>query len=126
MEQKPSILVHIEFFQAKDCPYCPTVRKMLLDELFNSELGKYLLIEEIDINTSVGRERSKKYKLKGVPSLAFNGKLKFAGIPHPVLLKNEVKRLVKGETPKPKRSKQKFLKPADLTKNDERELPFYT
>jgi len=126
MEQKPSIIVHIEFFQAKECPYCPTVRKILLDELFNSELGKFLLIEEIDINTPIGRERSKKYQLKGVPSLAINGKLKFAGIPHPVLLKNEVKRLVTGETPKPKRPKQKFFKPSELPKNDEGELPFYT
>ena len=126
MDQKPSILVHIEFFQAKDCPYCPTVRKMLLEELFKSELGKFLLIEEIDVNTAVGRERSKRYKLKGVPSLAFNGKLKFAGIPHPVLLKNEVKRLIKGETPKPKDPKQKLFKPSELHKKDEGELPFYT
>ncbi|NVM28834.1 MAG: thioredoxin family protein [Candidatus Helarchaeota archaeon] len=126
MEQKSGTLVHIEFFQAKDCPYCPTVRKMLLD-LLESDLKNYVIIEEIDITSPIGQQRAKKYKLKGVPSIAMNGKFKFAGVPHPMLFYNEIKRLIKGEKrPKPKLPASEYVKGSDLPKKDEGDLPFYT
>ncbi|MHA1267065.1 MAG: thioredoxin family protein [Candidatus Helarchaeota archaeon] len=125
---EPELLVHIEFFKARDCPYCPTVKKMLL-ELLESDLGKYLIIEEIDIHTSIGRERMKPYKLKGVPSIAMNGTLKFAGIPHPILFRNEVRRLIKKTQPKKAdsaSSKPSFTKHSNFSKRDNGEISFYT
>ncbi|NVM53750.1 MAG: thioredoxin family protein [Candidatus Helarchaeota archaeon] len=126
MERKSHNLVQIEFFQAKDCPYCPTVRKMLL-ELIDSELGKHVIIAEIDINSPIGRELAKHYQLKGVPSIAMNGKLKFAGVPHPLLFLNEIKRLLKdNKRPKPKLQNHDYIKRSELPKKDDTELSFYT
>lgn len=127
--QQPELLVHIEFFYAKDCPYCPSVKKMLL-ELLESDTGKYVIIEEIDINSQIGKDRLKNYNLKGVPSLAINGTLKFAGVPHPILFLNEVKRQIEKQQQSQKSQstipQPPFLRPSEVPKNDESELSFYT
>ncbi len=125
MEIEPIEFVHIEFFYAEECPYCPTVRKMI-DELINSKLGLQVIVEEIDINSPAGQERVKLYKkLKGVPAVAIDGTLKFMGVPHPTLLFNEVKKIAhKNKTPK--RAKPKYTPPSKIPRKSDDELSFYT
>ncbi|MFX1297909.1 MAG: thioredoxin family protein [Promethearchaeota archaeon] len=125
MKQDSEGFIHIEFFSAKHCPHCPIVRKML-KELIESELGMHVIIEEIDIHSSIGQERVKFYKnAKGVPAIAIDGKMKFIGVPPPILLFNEVKRLVKGQH-KPNPSKPNHIKPPQFPKKSDDELSFYT
>ncbi|MDD1778449.1 MAG: thioredoxin family protein [Candidatus Helarchaeota archaeon] len=116
--KKPSEpLIHIEFFWSPSCPYCPNVQEML-EDLINSELGKYLIIEMIDVDSPVGQTRAKSYALKGVPSLAINGHLKFIGVPHPSLLNLEIRKLVNK-----REEKSRALEPVQPPQIDPSPLP---
>lgn len=120
------LLVHIEFFQSNDSPYCETVRKMLLD-ILASDIGKNLLIEEVDINSEAGKTKAKSYQLKNVPSIAINGRMKFIGVPHPVLLFNEVKRIIREEQPKkPGPPKTQYVGSPKFPKKKDDEFSLYT
>ncbi|MHA1131401.1 MAG: thioredoxin family protein [Candidatus Helarchaeota archaeon] len=123
-EIEPAEFVHIEFFYGEDCPYCPTVRKML-DELIKSELGSHVIIEAININSPAGTSRVRFYsKLKGVPAIAIDGILKFMGVPHPTKLFNEVKKLtIQNKESEP--AKFKFHSPSKFSKKGDN-LTFYT
>lgn len=102
MNEKTAPLIHIEFFWSTSCPYCPSVQDMLEDLIIDTELGPYVIIEMIDVDSPVGQARAIFYRIKGVPALAINGHLKFIGVPQPILISNEVRKLInKIEQPRP-------------------------
>jgi len=127
MKKIPEPLIHIEFFWSPSCPYCPNVQDML-EDLIDTDLGPYIIIEMIDVDTPVGQARAKSYNVKGVPSLAIDGNLKFIGVPHPTLLSNEIRKLVnKPEKPKllaPVPSEQ--IEPSPLPEKQDHEFSLYT
>ena len=126
MEIKAEGFIHIEFFYSNQCPYCPTVRKILKD-LIKSKLGLYVIVEEINVNSIAGTQRMQNYeKIRGVPAIAIEGQLKFMGIPHPSSLYSEVKNLIK-QNIKPKSPRpEKFIKPPELPKKSDDEFSLYT
>jgi thioredoxin 1 len=128
MEPECKTVICIEFIYAEECPYCPTVKQMLLDLLESEAVNDFIIIEEIDINSAIGKERAFKYKLKGVPAIALNGKLKFQGVPHPTLLLGEVKRLIReSQNPKPlKPQKSQPIIPPDVSDKSDNDMFFYT
>jgi len=93
METESKPLINIEFFYSKECLYYPHVLETL-QELIESDLGFYLIIEVIDVNSPAGKKHAKHYELKAVPSIAIEGNLKFMGVPHPTLLSNEIRKLL--------------------------------
>jgi len=128
MEPESQIIICIEFIYSEECPYCPLVKNMLLELLDSKIVGDHLIIEEIDINSSIGKERALKYNLKGVPAIALNGKLKFQGVPSPTLLFGEVNKLVSGSKSlkPPVQQKSHCLNPPDISKKSDTDLSFYT
>jgi predicted DsbA family dithiol-disulfide isomerase len=128
--KKPSeSLIHIEFFWSPSCPYCPNVQEML-EDLINTDLGHYIIVEMIDVESPVGQARAQSYKLKGVPSIAIDGHLKFIGVPHPSLLSNEIRKLVNKQekptqiAPEPVQPTQ--IDPSPLPEKQDNEFSLYT
>jgi small redox-active disulfide protein 1 len=127
MKKPTEPLIHIEFFWSPSCPYCPNVQDML-EDLINTDLGPYIIVEMIDVDSPVGQARAKAYGVKGVPSLAIDGHLKFIGVPHPSLLTNEIRKLV-NKHEKPQRLEP--IQPAEhdpspLPEKHDNEFPLYT
>ncbi len=127
MQKIPEPLIHIEFFWSPSCPYCPNVQVML-EDLINTDLGPYIVIEMIDVDTPVGQARAKSYQIRGVPSLAIDGNLKFIGVPHPTLLSNEIRKLVnKREKPNPLEPiSPEQIEPSPLPEKQDHEFSLYT
>jgi len=124
MEAKIPTLINIEFFYAKDCPYCPHVLETLQD-LIKTELGPHIIIELIDVESPAGKERAKRYDIKAVPSIAIEGTLKFMGVPHPTLISDEIRKLISNyESIKP--LKQEPMEPPSFPEKQNNESSLYT
>ena len=125
MEPDSKSVIHIEFFYEEECPYCSIVRKILLELLQSNIVGKFIIIEEIDINSLAGKRRMKIHSIKESPMIIIDGKVKIPGIPHPTLLFNEVLKII-NTSPFPQPPKHSDLSPPELSKESKGDLPFYT
>jgi hypothetical protein len=97
----------------------------MLQDLVKTDVGPNIIIELIDVDSPAGRERAKHYQIKGVPSIAMEGTLKFMGVPHLSLVTNEIRKLISNYGPiKP--PKQEPMEPPSFTEKLDNEFSLYT
>lgn len=71
--------VTIELFYSPTCLHCPEAKKIVME--IAEEFGGKIRVEEVNILSSAGLEKAENYGVKGVPTIAIDGKTKITGIP---------------------------------------------
>jgi len=72
--------VKIELFYSPTCPYCPEAKRILLEAL-EEEIDQEFHIEEVNVFSSEGLERAKKYDIISVPAIIIGNKHKIIDVP---------------------------------------------
>nr|MDO8082438.1 thioredoxin family protein [Candidatus Freyarchaeota archaeon] len=93
-------MIIIELFYSKNCPYCPAAKKMVEDSVKEVEksLKEDIIVNEINVNTRTGQEKARLYQIQGVPTIAINGVVTFAGLPPSTqALANAIRKFIDGK-----------------------------
>jgi len=90
------VTVTIELFYSPMCLYCPKARKIVTE--IADELDGKVRVEEVNILSTAGMEKSEKYNVKGVPSIVINGRAKITGVPTVVQLRKAILQELDRET----------------------------
>ncbi|WXG39884.1 MAG: thioredoxin family protein [Candidatus Freyarchaeum deiterrae] len=76
-------MIVIELFYSKNCPYCPTAKKMVEDSVREVERSfkECIVVNEVNVETKGGRDKAGLYQIQGVPTITINGVVAFIGVP---------------------------------------------
>jgi len=81
--------IRLELFYSPICPFCPEARRILLEVL--GEFDQEFRIAEVNVFSSEGLERTKKYDIISVPAIVIENKHKIIGIPEKESLLRRIK-----------------------------------
>ena len=83
--------VKIEVITSPGCPHCPKAVKMA-EELSNS----YEKVEsqEVSITTKKGKEKAKKHRIMGTPTVLANDEVVSVGVPDPKTFENKIESMI--------------------------------
>jgi len=81
--------VKIDLFYSPTCPYCPEAKRILLEalEAFDQEFS----IDEVNVFSSEGLERAKRYGIASVPAIVIENKHKIIGVPEKEALVRKIR-----------------------------------
>ena len=85
------MVVTLELFTSKNCPYCPkavTTAKEAVKELGNDVNYKHFDVDE-------NKDKVKEYQIMSVPTIVVNGRVAFRDAPEPKRLIAKLKRNIK-------------------------------
>ena len=71
--------VRIEIFYSPICPYCSEAKRILLEAL--EEVKGESLLEEVNVFSTEGLERAKRYGIISVPAIVIENKYKMIDVP---------------------------------------------
>lgn len=80
--------VHIEVITSPGCPHCPKAVQMAEDLAKKHEKVKS---EEVSITTKKGKEKAKKHRIMGTPTVLVNDEVESIGVPNFQNFKNTIK-----------------------------------
>lgn len=71
--------VKMELFYSPICPHCPKAKETLLEVL--KKVNHEIRLDEVNVMSSEGLERAKKYNVIAVPTIVVNRRHKIVGTP---------------------------------------------
>lgn len=85
------MVVLLEVFTSKNCPFCP--KAIAAVEEVVKELGSQVEYKHYDVDEYV--DKTMEYKIMSVPTIVVNGRVAFRDAPEPKRLISKIKRNMK-------------------------------